>query len=446
MPETDWNAPERSAGERKIQLMLAGPGSEMVIYQMSPVFTADARFNVSAMVPQWADLESRLQELKPELLIVQAEIAPGPEALLKPLGRMLAWGGVVIVILPPNQRELRGVYEKAENMRGVFFTPVNWGEVAQAGYAAAMTERARAAASGSLGMQRSSFAMARSTGGVTGTKVVALMSATGGAGASTLAEALAVDLQTRLNVRTLLMSFGLPPAVVSHLGLRYMPNAGEFFVRPGDGFQAALQKRDRLEALLAPEDSVEYARAASESDADRSAPGSIHSLVMASWSKSYAAVCLDLPTAENTWALQGLGAANTAVIVARPTFADIAATWHRLVLLLEKLSGAHRIPRESIFLAINQAGENSSFTAREFCDVLVERYGWSPPVAAVIPFDPAITRAQDRSTPPVATVEGLAKGVRSLQGMLFPGLDGAESRSSHNSRGNWLSKLPFKVG
>ena len=445
MPETDWNAPERSAGERKIQLMLAGPGSEMVIYQMSPVFTADARFNVSVMVPQWADLESRLQELKPELLIVQAEIAPGPEALLKPLGRMLAWGGVVIVILPPSQRELRGVYEKAENMRGVFFTPVNWGEVAQAGYAAAMTERARAAASGSLGMQQSSFAMARTRqgGGVTGTKVVALMSATGGAGASTLSEALAVDLQTRLNVRTLLMSFGLPPAVVSHLGLRYMPNASEFFVRPGDGFQAALQKRDRLEALLAPEDSVEYARAASASDADRSAPGSIHSLVMASWSKSYAAVCLDLPTAENTWALQGLGAANTAVIVARPTFADIAATWHHLVLLLEKLAGAHRIPRESIFLALNQVSEHSSFTPREFCDVLVERYGWSPPVAAVIPFDPAITRAQDRSTPPVATVEGLAKGVRSLEGMLFPGLDGSEIRTP--KKAGWLPKLSFKV-
>ena len=441
MTDNDRKAP---AGERKIQLMLAGPGSELVIYQMSPVFTADARFNVIGMVPQWGDLETRLVELKPELLIVQADIAPGPEALLKPLARMLAWGGLVILVLPPNQRELAGVYDKADNLRGLFYLPPTWGEIAQAAYAAAMTERAKAAAAGSMSMQQSAFAMARGrSGGVTGTKVVAFLSAAGGAGASTLAEGLAHDLQSRLNVRTLLMSFGLPPAAVSHLGLRYMPNAAEYFVRPGDGFQTAVQNLDRLEIALAPEDSVEYARAASVSDADRSAPGSIHSLVMSSWSKGYAAVCLDLPTAENTWSLQGLGAANTAVIVARPTLADISATWHSLVLLLEKISGTHRIPRESIFLALNQVSEHSFFTPREFCDVLVKRYGWSPPVAAVIPFDPAITRAQNRSTPPVATVEGLAKGIRLLEDMIFPGLDGFGVQPVRKS--GWRPKLPFKV-
>jgi len=45
-------------------------------------------------------------------------------------------------------RDLRGTLEKAGVVRGVYIAPVNWGEVAQSGYAAVMTERARAAAAG----------------------------------------------------------------------------------------------------------------------------------------------------------------------------------------------------------------------------------------------------------------------------------------------------------
>ncbi len=52
--------------------------------------------------------------------------------------------------------------------------------------------------------------------------------------------------------------------------------------------------------------------------------------------------------------MQGIAAANTAVIVARCTLADMTATRHTLVLLLERLIGEHRIPREAIYLVLNQ--------------------------------------------------------------------------------------------
>ena len=127
-----------------------------------------------------------------------------------------------------------------------------------------------------------------------------------------------------MNTYTLLMSFDLPPTVVSHLRLHYAPNAMEYFARPGDGFAASIQSREGLEVILAPENSVDYQKAAEYSATHKNEADSIYSLVMTSWMRNYAAVLLDLPAGETPWSLQGITAANTAVIVARCTMADMS--------------------------------------------------------------------------------------------------------------------------
>jgi hypothetical protein len=88
---------------------------------------------------------------------------------------------------------------------------------------------------------------------------------------------------------------------------------------------------------------------------------------------------------------------------------------------LERLVGEHRIPREAIYLVLNQVTERSPISLRGFHDELVSSYGWAPPVAAAIPYNPAISQAQDEQIPAVTRVEDLAKGVRSLADFLFPG-------------------------
>ena len=94
---------------------------------------------------------------------------------------------------------------------------------------------------------------------ITGTKRIAVLSHAGGAGCSTIAENLAYELAVRLSVKTLLVSMGLPPAAAPHLRLRYLPNLTEYFDHPGKAsFQAAIQRRENLEVLLAPESSLEY--------------------------------------------------------------------------------------------------------------------------------------------------------------------------------------------
>jgi len=195
----------------------------------------------------------------------------------------------------------------------------------------------------------------------------------------------------------------------------------EFFARPGDGFAAAIQGREGLDVIIAPENSVDYQKAAVFSTSDRSDPASIYSLVMTSWTRNYAAVLLDLPAGEQPWSLQGISAANTAIIVSRCTLADMTAARHSMVLLLERLIGEHRIPREAIYLVLNQVNERSPITPREFHDELGNAYGWAPPVAVVIPYLPAIGQAQDNQVPAVTRVEVLAKAMHNLAEALYPG-------------------------
>jgi hypothetical protein len=110
-----------------------------------------------------------------------------------------------------------------------------------------------------------------------------------------LTESLAYELNVRMNVRSLLMSFDLPPSAVPHLKIRYVPNSMEYFARSGDGFSASMQTREGLDMLLSPENSVDYQKAAEYSTTHKAEPDSIYSLVMASLTRNYTVVLLGLP-------------------------------------------------------------------------------------------------------------------------------------------------------
>ena len=67
--------------EQQLTVMLAGPGHEVVISQMQPAFLHDARFNIVGTAQSWENLQDNLSKLKPDVLIIQADITPGPDAL-----------------------------------------------------------------------------------------------------------------------------------------------------------------------------------------------------------------------------------------------------------------------------------------------------------------------------------------------------------------------------
>ena len=434
---------ENSYQTNKVSVLLAGAGHELVYYQMQPPLLSDARFIVAGHATQWQVLENNVNDLHPELLIVQTDIAPDPEAMKRLLQRLSAWNGVAVIVLPLGQKDLRGAYEGLSMVRGVFIAPVNWTEIAQAGYGAAMTARANMSQAAPMQQAVAGPVVGGSAAFITGTKRIAVLSHAGGTGCSTVAENLAYELAARLSIKTLLVSMGLPPSAPPHLRLRYLPNLTEYFDRPGKAsFQAALQRRENLEVLVAPEASVEYMKIL-ESSNRGTGEGSINGMLIDSEDGRYAAIVMDVPSSEDLWMAHSIIFANYALIVARPTLADLAATRHTLNLLLSGLKSEKRLARESIYLVLNQFTDRSGFTARSFQDELAGTVGWAPPIAAVIPYDLAVTQAQDQGIPPVTRVDGFARGIRSLIGVLFPNVGSLESNNSGQRGVLRLPKIRF---
>ncbi len=430
----------------KVSVLLSGPGHELVFYQMQPPFLSDPRLMVSGQATVWDVLQASLATLKPEVLVVHAAIAPGADPLLKLLSTMQAWNGAAVVILPEQLSSIQGAFANLSGVvAGVFVMPVNWTELPERAFNAGSTARARISQV-SITPQvnsQSVFSAQSVTPIVTGTKRIAVLSHAGGSGASTIAENLAYELAARLSVRTLLFSLGLPPAAAAHFRLRYIPSLTEFFERPGKAsIQSAIQKVEGLDILLAPESSLEYLKAATHSS-DLKAPNSIHSMFLAAEDGSYAAMVMDLPLAESEWMLHPLFFANLALIVARPTMADLFAVRHTLNFLG---SLGNRLPREALYLVLNQASETSALTPRGFIEELAKDLGWAPPIAAVIEHDPNVQLAQDQRVPPVLRSEKLARGVRQVIGTLFPGMERAIQQTEPQSAKSVLRLPKFKFG
>src|SRR4030067_1635412 len=99
--------------DKKVPVMLAGPVHERVFYQMQPPFLSDSRFVISANATQWTSFEQSLTQMRPDLVVVQAEIAPGPDALVQLLAEIQVWHGVAVLVLPPAIREVPRIFENA---------------------------------------------------------------------------------------------------------------------------------------------------------------------------------------------------------------------------------------------------------------------------------------------------------------------------------------------
>ncbi|NMB69370.1 MAG: hypothetical protein GYA20_11485 [Chloroflexi bacterium] len=424
---------------QKVAVMLAGPGHEVVYYQMQPPMLADARFIIAGHATQWSMFETNLNNLKPALVVVQADIAPDPDALIHILSRISAWKGVAVVILPAAHRDFKGAFERVDTVRGVYIAPVNWIEIFQAAYGSAITERARLSQTAPMQQTMTSFASASNSAFITGTKRIAVLSHAGGVGCSTIAENLAYELAVRMSVKTLLVSMGLPPAAAPHLKLRYLPNLTEYFDHPGKAsFQAAIQRLEALEVLLAPESSLEYMKILEQSGKG-TGEGTINGMLIDSEDGCYAAIIMDVPASEDLWMGHSIVFANTALIVARPTLADLAATRHTLNLLLSGMRSEKRLAKEAIYLVLNQFTDRSGFTPRSFQDELASMVGWAPPIAAVLPYEPGVVQAQDNGIPPVTRIATFGGGIRSIIETLFPAM-GSSLTSSKNNRG--VLRLP----
>jgi cellulose biosynthesis protein BcsQ len=400
--------------EKKILVTLAAT-SDILHYQMEPAFISDTRYSVQTSIQNWPDFERILEQMRPDLVVIQAELAVTPDALINALARMSVWNGLAIIVLTEANKNLKAKFEKVGNVRTVFVLPINWMDLTQAGFSAIATNRAKGISQGTM---QSAIGMRTGTA-VTGTRVISFVSSSGGVGRSTIAENLGYELSTRLKVSSLLMSFDLPATASIRMALHQSPNASEYFSRPLEGFTSSIQHKEDLDVIFAPDDSKNYAKYGEMEGA-----GSVNGLVQASWKENYAAVLLDLPNGEGSWMTQALIASNTVVVVTRCTLSDALATSHLINLLLEIMRSEVRIPKDNIFMVINQYNDRSGISPRDLHEELVKKNGWAPKVLDVIPFDENITMTQDNREMPTVKLESFNKHMRTIINSLYPGLAG----------------------
>jgi MinD-like ATPase involved in chromosome partitioning or flagellar assembly len=432
-----------------VSVFLAGADMPGVVSRlMFPAFNDPARFQIVSMAADWGDVQRDVGRYRPDVLVMEAALAPDPEALREYLAQLV--GTIAIVILPPAWADRQGQFESIRtSVRGVFLGPANWAAVASATHTAGVTERTRqATASPSASLYQQSSGPRVGGQVVVGTRVIAFTSFTGGTGKSSIAEALGVEL-ARNHVRTLLCSFNSPPAAAGHFNLRLQPNASEWLNRPNpEGFQAAIQRvrgLDDLEILMAPNDHHALNQIAAGRPPE--AADSIRSLVFSAYSFNYGAILLDLPPfADSMWALQPILAANVAVIVCRPTRQDQLGAIRAYKLLTEQLAQQIRIPPEAIYGVMNFASPKDNLSERDFQAAIVDTIGSFPPILSTFPYVPELPGVQNFGNSPIfeSACEGFARAARSLAGKLI-GAGLANSSKSERSESKGFFGIQFKL-
>lgn len=400
----------------KYAVSIAGPDINRIAADYTHVVATHSRFAMASLPNTWRALQETIQDSEPDLLLVHADIAPHPDALKDLLSQLKH--AVVLVLLPANWAQFQGVFEKVSRVRGVFIQPVVPKHVIAQGLTEIETEIARTNQVSPL-----QTATRGAVAAAVGTRVIAFVSAQGGVGRSTLAEAMGFELVARRNIRTLLCSFDLPSTAPLRLGLHFEPSASEFLQRTEGGFRDAIQTTaEGLDVIVAPRESTAYAAAMREGEAVK-----LHDLVNHAFHQLYAAILLDLPAGESAWMLQPLRVANAVVLVTCPTTEGINACSHVMKLLTEVVGVQHRLERGSFFMVLNRRTPKTIYTAPAFSTELKKNVGWSPPVLAVVDEDPEITRAQDGSRPAVSASDSLGKAAATLVESFYRQARGAES-------------------
>ncbi|MFA5872731.1 MAG: hypothetical protein WC832_02080 [Anaerolineales bacterium] len=412
----------------KILLGLAGSNVGDLTSHFSIPLQSDPRFSLVVISTTSAALIENTRTGEPQVLILYADLFPGPEEAAKFLGSLKS--ALAIVLLPTSWATIEGQFAQIERVKKTFVAPFIPGAVQNAAFSIMQTENALASVKGSAPTNLSAGASPAGAIAI-GTRVMGVVSEQGGVGRSTLAEALAYEMGVRRAIQTLLFSFDKRSCAPLHFKLRETPNAREFFVQPGkQGFDNSAQKvGETLRILLAPQDDAGY------QDADRrsvrsmspEAGGtaedvskSIRNLVAMSYQQMVPVVLLDLPTGSGAWTYHALSACNTVLIVSRPTL-DGLNTSAYLINVMTKMFGAeHQFQRESIFIVLNRYTSKTTYSPAQFASATADLAGWCPPILATIPEDPGIPTALDAQRPACDVSEALSRGTIAIADTFWP--------------------------
>ncbi|MGB9724115.1 MAG: AAA family ATPase [Chloroflexia bacterium] len=309
---------------------------------------------------------------------------------------------VFLVVLDPDQEEMRSKFGALPNVREVVTRPVN---------VQAIIVRAA-----ELGFQRRKqreelsplSALGEAAGGrgtmppiLPAQKVIALWSPLGGVGKTTLAMAM-WQILNKAGVETLLIGFSRQDPLVDYLDIREAGRDMIQFLRLPtlEGFESAISRPvSDWPVIAGPRNVVEAERLLREKPSSDRDP--IRDLIYMARER-FPVILLDLPPARETWSLEPLRRANVVLLVVRPTRVAVNQTVYAAFFLLTFNDGRPWVPKDILFTVINgaQPGDtvNVSYLGQAFHSGFGEDVfaSWTPPNLGVVRFDPSLRELQDR--------------------------------------------------
>ncbi len=411
-----WNASNLIESADAVTVLLAGPIPRLQAWYTA--LAADARFRVAMQASDPQDLLTKLVS-NPDVLVLDGGIFSGPQPLIDALTR---YHGTAYVLLPLEaSREAMDNVAQIPCVKGVYKGEINLVGLAGEMYAAATVQRQARLNQGMEAL----WSRPQSGGQPFGLRVIAVWNQAGGVGKTTLSTNLAYEAARR-GLPTLLVGMGAPDDLPLILGLKPEPNLNHWRANPtAEGLKLALQKVDTLDVLAGFPDVLSEARAI---NTPLDAPESIPKLVLTAAYMGYAVIVLDAPP--TALASAALSAANTLVLVARPSLEGVMRTVEAYRTVVERLAGEHHIPASGVYVALNRMGGRMS--ADEWHKAASALLGRPfPPVMAQIPDEARVGEAQDARKIPLNVSDTFARGLKPLADAL---VQGAATAQSSNGR------------
>lgn len=429
-----WNVPSAMGAEPPITVMLVGAeDKERHWYQ---ILSVDARFRVVSRVATPKAMIDFLagEKNEPEVYFIDGRVFSGPADLREAISKL---NGSVYLLVPESADEQTISPLKAlPCVKSIYRGDANMQDWVSRAWSDATTKRRMAPPmfSGDDPRPDSNAIPRVAQQVVTGTRVVTVWSRSGGTGRSTVALGLAMA-SARKGIKTLLVGLDAPDVIPLHLkGLNPDPNILSYVSNPSEvGLRASMQRAGDLDIIPGFPDMLSEMQSADKKDL-------VQNLVqLAAFKGGYAAIVLDTPTNSEAVTPGAIAAANTWVMVCRPTLADAwnAVDAYRMVTI--KAAGQFRIDPANIMVVLNQRtqGQLSAGEWHRAADQAVRSAGAQtgfPPVAAVIPFIAELPAAQDAGRPAVDASDEFARQMNRLADTLFGSVVGQGAKALDNSK------------